>query len=792
MTHWDEYNFDRKLRAFEAIGFTQGESVKLSSVPWSDFTSEVQKALKESDDAGMPDKDEIFDTSDNTIKKVGFDADEETGESYDYNNIGTNDLQRTKYQCEHCNSGYTSNESLLVHMNDIHTIPLAEVESYKISASECSYYNKSNEGRGDTYGRRQENLWPEHTDETQCITCGRSVSDHANPNTDYRGMNGDAPATDHYFQGGDMGGSDDKLYFESKASEDDPDFENDPDFEGKLKGVKVEPSQYTQDGMDHEDHTRGDIDFDGEAMSFDEDGNIIKSGKGNVKLDQDDTALSINEGGVGSGPQGDEDDDYIKRDVEERIKKRDKKNADQRAKFDYLFEPKNSSEGGPGSGPTGNLPEQAAMSNINPDYNAFAKDPDPIGDPSTSPMIDSESLTVEEKWNSYTLSERGDISESLNCSTRQTGSWETITTSLQIKLNEVYCDMCADNIGQVDIIEHKKEVHGVNPDYEADEANLIPMDAENELGDDPSKSYDDDGNEITESRATEKGGYSDEPCSNCGQKLGYTDIDSSGNYKCKHCNKSFSTESRANKYSHEKECDICGATWEYHYMNSTDFDHEFAGESKAKEVENFDEINSRSENEIAGDWDESFDNVTGKCKKCGYSPTSEDAMVEHAKSHESYAKEGDEEERDIDIALQPDLPTEDQLWFNKEGESRANEDQDKDFPAYNVDVIDSLLDGMKEESKELYGQNDPDEILGGSWGTPEDTAQDAYNMTSHNYPEDDYFKYESIILKKVTPVNNGQFSANALADFLRAKGVTSDDLIMDLIREYGKGTDPIW
>ena len=77
----------------------------------------------------------------------------------------------------------------------------------------------SKEGRGDTYGRHQENLWPEHTDETQCITCGRSVSDHANPNTDYRGMDGSAPETDHYFQGGDLGGSDDKLYFESKASE---------------------------------------------------------------------------------------------------------------------------------------------------------------------------------------------------------------------------------------------------------------------------------------------------------------------------------------------------------------------------------------------------------------------------------------------------------------------------------------------------------------------------------------------------------------------------------------------
>ncbi|KKL93904.1 hypothetical protein LCGC14_1870030 [marine sediment metagenome] len=53
------------------------------------------------------------------------------------------------------------------------------------------------------------------TDETQCTICGRSVSDHSNPNTDYRGMRGDSPATDHYFLGGDQGGSDDKLYFEN-------------------------------------------------------------------------------------------------------------------------------------------------------------------------------------------------------------------------------------------------------------------------------------------------------------------------------------------------------------------------------------------------------------------------------------------------------------------------------------------------------------------------------------------------------------------------------------------------
>tara|TARA_R110002074_G_scaffold151394_1_gene305133 strand:- start:2 stop:700 length:699 start_codon:yes stop_codon:yes gene_type:complete len=47
---------------------------------------------------------------------------------------------------------------------------------------------------------------------------------------------------------------------ESLASEDDPDYDNDADFEGKINGASVEPSQYTQSGMDHTDYGRGDID----------------------------------------------------------------------------------------------------------------------------------------------------------------------------------------------------------------------------------------------------------------------------------------------------------------------------------------------------------------------------------------------------------------------------------------------------------------------------------------------------------------------------------------------------
>ena len=39
----------------------------------------------------------------------------------------------------------------------------------------------------------------------ECTICGRDASNHSNPNTDYRGMNGDAPSTDHYYSALDDG-----------------------------------------------------------------------------------------------------------------------------------------------------------------------------------------------------------------------------------------------------------------------------------------------------------------------------------------------------------------------------------------------------------------------------------------------------------------------------------------------------------------------------------------------------------------------------------------------------------
>jgi len=89
---------------------------------------------------------------------------------------------------------------------------------------------------------------PSTTDSSQCIVCGRSVSDHSNPNTDYRGNTGTAPPTDHYFEGGNLNGSDDKPYFTNKrggfAGYDSSDSPNDVYINagktGKIWGKKFE------------------------------------------------------------------------------------------------------------------------------------------------------------------------------------------------------------------------------------------------------------------------------------------------------------------------------------------------------------------------------------------------------------------------------------------------------------------------------------------------------------------------------------------------------------------------
>jgi len=97
-----------------------------------------------------------------------------------------------------------------------------------------------------------------------------------------------------------------------------------------------------------------------------------------------------------------------------------------------------------------------------------------------------------------------------------------------------------------------------------------------------------------------------------------------------------------------------------------------------------------------------------------------------------------------------------------------------------------IITEAKSKASELFGQNDPNEILGGTFGTPEDTANDAYNMTSHNYSPEEYFKWDEKIIDMLGR-GEPQFDPSSLDSWLRSNGV-SEDLIYDLIREWGRGT----
>ncbi len=692
MTHWDEYTFDRKLRAFEAIGFAQGEAVKLADVSWDNFTSEVKRALKESDDTffgtGIDDDKEYTDEEIEAENKKK----EETGESYDYNNIGVNELQRTKYQCEFCNSGYKSNESLNVHLNDVHTQTLGDISGYGLSGEESSYYKRAKESdercsdcgdmedldeygkcsycheeakeakipQGDLYqggqkvgtirdynskqhegyvtldgigieefgamtsdyevrvnGERIPNKWDgkhdynldlfgeagekteeereadamafdaleeqgqsgnpynifknksKESDDKWCDQCGVAWRDHGINCTGEGSWFDYSP--DHNADGTPKG--------ESFAREDDPDFENDPDFEGKIGGKSVEPSQYTQSGMDHEDRSRGDIDFDGEAVRSCPACNYANDGR----------ALSC----VSCG------EDF----------------------------------------PSNEEPSIQAQETIT---TAFGNG-----------MV-------------YHTSEKGGTIE---------------------HAEDEWCSSCDD---------------------------------------------------AHESKANEEVEYTGgDFCATCG-----TEFEDRG--ECKKCG-----ESKA------KEYDTKTNVW-----GSTSYSH------IEKDVEEYFE-------DTYEDFHDGLMDYSNTCKICG----------EHVRQYDGWKKE----------KLQDHLL---QAHGDMHGMESKAEDEDADFER-DISKSDDDYDGFfektgQQKSEELFGQNDPDEILGGSWGTPENTKQDLYNSMPHNYPEGDYSKYEDMIISKMGSASTGQFSANALDLFLRNKGATSDDLINDLVMEYGKGTDPIW
>ncbi len=124
MESWDgRTSFNTKVEAFEALGITQGDSLKLAELNWRELSIEVRGALNEfadndkeekridSQDAFNDEGDGVGSQPDTQIKDL---------DSIDYNIIGDNPLGVEKYECEHCNSGFKSNEALMIHYNDIH------------------------------------------------------------------------------------------------------------------------------------------------------------------------------------------------------------------------------------------------------------------------------------------------------------------------------------------------------------------------------------------------------------------------------------------------------------------------------------------------------------------------------------------------------------------------------------------------------------------------------------------------------------------------------------------------
>ena len=165
---WSKKSFNQKVEALETIGFRQGKALRLASLAYEDFSEELQDAIEEQDLIQQSKNDEIKAGIDNdhienneselkdrykcSVCDNSFDElfysqsgdqgmcpfcgstyiDEFNVETFvDYNNVGESKTARTKYECEFCNSGFKSNESLSIHYNDIHAVPPTPIEGYE-------------------------------------------------------------------------------------------------------------------------------------------------------------------------------------------------------------------------------------------------------------------------------------------------------------------------------------------------------------------------------------------------------------------------------------------------------------------------------------------------------------------------------------------------------------------------------------------------------------------------------------------------------------------------------------
>ena len=121
---WSRKSFNQKVDALEAVGFRQGKALRFASLAFEDFSKELQEAIDSVTQEDAEDEQEFIEQTRKNEEKAGL-------VEVDYNNIGESRTARSKYECEFCNCGFKSNESLTVHYNDLHAVPPAQIDGYE-------------------------------------------------------------------------------------------------------------------------------------------------------------------------------------------------------------------------------------------------------------------------------------------------------------------------------------------------------------------------------------------------------------------------------------------------------------------------------------------------------------------------------------------------------------------------------------------------------------------------------------------------------------------------------------
>ena len=144
---WSRKSSIDKIEALERLGIKQGDAIKLSGVEFEDFGEDLQGALKgDVEDARnrMKAQKAFLNKTEDDQNPTGFNnqvggevdnPNSEFGQNYpDYNKIGESQTSMTKYECEHCNLGFKSNESLSRHHKSIHKIASEDIDGYSVDA----------------------------------------------------------------------------------------------------------------------------------------------------------------------------------------------------------------------------------------------------------------------------------------------------------------------------------------------------------------------------------------------------------------------------------------------------------------------------------------------------------------------------------------------------------------------------------------------------------------------------------------------------------------------------------